>query len=160
MQAKELEDILNKIFYSTKPAARMKDLSEDLNLAIGGDSTAMKTLTNDKNMRKILRGTKDDFEHFTKVIEICTELTQSKELRALKQEADPSSNAELVTLEQYASTFIQCYIRQHCSVYADLLFEIKETEVAPKKVKKEGEEEEEEDDEIKEKRKRNKESKD
>lgn len=50
-------------------------------------------------------------------------------------------------------------MRQHCSVYADLLFEIKETEVPPKKEKKEGEEEEEEDDETKEKRKRNEESK-
>ena len=44
-------------------------------------------------------------------------------------------------------------------MYADLLFEIKETEVPPKKEKKEGEEEEEEDDETKEKRKRNEESK-
>ena len=110
-------------------------------------------------MREILRGPKDDFEHFKKVIEICSELTQSKELRALRQEADPSSNADLVSLEKYASTFIQCYIRQHCSVYASLLFEIKETEVAPKKETKEGEDEEEEDDETKEKRKRNAESK-
>ena len=114
-------------------------------------------LTNDKNMREILRGSKEDFEHFKKVIEICFDLTQSKELRALKNEQ--SDNADMVRLEKNASTFIQCYVRQHCSVYADLLFEIKETEVPPKKEKKEGEEEEEEDDETKEKRKRNAESK-
>ena len=116
-------------------------------------------LTNDKNMREILRGTKEDFEHFKKVVETCFDLTQNKELRSLKNEADPD-NEQLVRLEKNASTFIKCYVRQHCSVYADLLFEIKETEVPPKKEKKEGEEEEEEDDEVKEKRKRNKESKD
>ena len=38
VQTKELEDVLNKIFHSTNPASRMKDLAENLDLAIGGDS--------------------------------------------------------------------------------------------------------------------------
>ena len=62
-------------------------------------------------------------------------------------------------LERAASAFVKCYVRQHCTVYADLLFEIKETEVPPKKEPKEGEKEEEETDEVKDKRKRNAESK-
>lgn len=45
-------------------------------------------------------------------------------------------------------------------MYADLLFEIAETDLPPKKEPAEGEEEEEEDDETKDKRKRNTESKD
>ena len=75
VQAKELEDMLNKIFHSANPAARMKELAENLNKAMGGDSKVMEkcyfvfeALTNDKNMREILRGTKDDFENFTNVI--------------------------------------------------------------------------------------------
>ena len=44
-------------------------------------------------------------------------------------------------------------------MYGSLQYEIKETEVGPKKEAKEGEEAEEEDDETKEKRKRNEELK-
>ena len=43
-------------------------------------------------------------------------------------------------------------------MYAELLFEITETQLPPKKEPKEGEEPEEEDDETKEKRKRNEEA--
>ena len=109
-------------------------------------------------MREIIRSSKDNFDHFTKVIELCVDLEQSRELRALKKESDPD-NADQVRLEKCAAAFVKCYVRQHCSVYADLLFEIKDSECSPKKEKKEGEESEEEDDELKEKRKRNDESK-
>ena len=111
-----------------------------------------RALTNDKNMREILRGKKEDFQHFQKVVEDCAIMAQSKELKALKSQISSDK------LESYASAFLKCYVRQHCSVYADLIFEIKETEVPVKKEPKEGEKEEEETDEIKDKRKRNAES--
>lgn len=105
-------------------------------------------------MREILRCPKEEFEQCTEVVKSCLELTQAKDLRALRQEEKPVDE-KTVRLENCASAFLKCYLRQYCSVYADLLFELKETEVEPKKVPKDGEEPEEEDDDMKEKRKKN-----
>ena len=70
-QAKELEQMLNNIFNSTNPRARMKDLAENLELALNADVEATRkcifvfeALTNDLNMKEIFGGNKDDFEHF------------------------------------------------------------------------------------------------
>ena len=117
-----------------------------------------KALTNDKSVREILMGSQEDFEHFKSVIKSCFELTQARELRALTKKEKLSDEAQ-ANLEKSASGFVSTYVRQHCSVYADLKYEIQETDLPPKKEPKEGEEEEEEDDETKEKRKRNEESK-
>ena len=83
-QAKELENLLNKIFNSTNPCARMTDLANNLLKAQNGDAEATKqcififnALSNDKNMKEIFGGKKEDFEHFQKVIKICIDLTQS-----------------------------------------------------------------------------------
>ena len=60
----------------------MKELSENLTKSQTGDSVAFEAcfdvfdaLTNDKNMRDILRSSKDNFEHFTQVVKICIDLT-------------------------------------------------------------------------------------
>lgn len=102
-QVKELENILNKIFHSSNPASRMQGLAENLQKAIAGDASAMDqcffvfdAITNDKNMREILRSTKGEFEHFKKVITTCAELTQDKELRSVKNEAEPENGSQLI----------------------------------------------------------------
>ena len=143
----------------------MKELTENLIKAKAGEKAAMSdcylvfdAITNDKTMREIIRSSKEDFGEFKNVIKLVVELAQAKELRALMRAKD-LDDSNMLKLEEKASAFVKCYVRQHCSVYADLLFEIKETEVPAKKEPKEGEEEEKDDDETAEKRKRNTESK-
>ena len=116
-QAKELGDMLNKIFHSTNPSSRMEALAESLKKARNDDSAAIsncllvfEALTNDKNMREILRGKSEDFEHCKEVIKICTDLAQVKELRALRSEANPGST-QLASLENSAAAFVKCYVR-------------------------------------------------
>ena len=57
-------------------------------------------------------------------------------------------------LASHASAFFKCYVRQHCSVFADLHHEIQETKLPPKEEPKQGEEVKEEDQETQEKRER------
>lgn len=73
----------------------MKELAENLLKSQAGDAVAIKAcfdvfdaLTNDKNMRDIIRGKKDDFEHFCNVVKLCMDFTLKKELRLLKSETD------------------------------------------------------------------------
>ena len=61
-------------------------------------------------------------------------------------------------LASHASAFFKCYLRQHCSVFADLHHEIQETKTPPKEEPKKGEEVKEEDQETQEKRKRHEKS--
>ena len=78
----ELDDTLVKIFNSTDPSSRMKDLAENLQKAQAGDAHAAEhccllfnALTNDKSLQEILRGSSERFEHCKVVIKVCFELS-------------------------------------------------------------------------------------
>ena len=153
--------MLSNIVHTVCPLESIKELSGNLKKAIAGEAAASKAcfdvfeaLTNDKSMGQILRGSKDEFEYVKDVAKTCLDLFAEKELKTLRQESEPD-DSDIQQLRKYAVAFTKCYFRQQGTAFADLLFEIKETEVPPKKEPKEGEEPEEEDDETKEKRKKN-----
>ena len=117
-QARELGEMLNNIVHATNPGSKMKELCENLIKSQAGDTVAIKAcldvfdaLTNDKNMRDIIRGKKDDFEHFCNVVKLCMDLTVKKELRILKSETD-LDDTNVQKLLKCAAYFTKCYVRQ------------------------------------------------
>ena len=64
---------------------------------------------------------------------MCIDMTLDKEMRSITSENAAADNgprdAQLVGL---SAAFFKSYVRQHCSVVADLRHEIKETELPPK----------------------------
>ena len=165
-QASELDGMLSNIIHSVNPLKSMKELSLNLKKATEGDSTATKACfdvfdaltNNNQSLGLILRGTKEEFEPVKEVVKICMDLNMEKELKTIRSEA-VVEDSDSAKLRNFAAAFTKNFVRQQISAFADLLLEVKETEVPPKKEPKEGEEPEEEDDETKEKRKRNEELK-
>ena len=62
-------------------------------------------------MRDIIRGKKDDFEHFCNVVKLCMDLTVKKELRILKSETD-LDDTNVKKFLKCAAYFTKCYVRQ------------------------------------------------
>ena len=85
-QARELENVLNKIFNSKNPASQMKGLSESLKKASSSNDKAalqncfsiFDAVQDDKKMREILRGSKEESESCTEVVKQCLDLTYAQ----------------------------------------------------------------------------------
>ena len=99
--AMELDDTLVKIFNSTDPSSRMKDLAESLQKAKDGDANAAEhccllfnALTNDKSLQEILRGSAENFEHCKAAIKVSFDLSQATQMRAIRGEAKPDDEAK------------------------------------------------------------------
>ena len=86
-------------------------------------------LTNDQSISDILRNSSvEEFGYLEQVVNICIDLTLCRDKRGISQE---DANAEVVQIEAFAASFIKCFVRQHCTVYAELLKEIEETKEKP-----------------------------
>ena len=136
-QVKDLEQVLNQLYHSSNPSARMKELAENLeqfrqNNCSQSARTCQLTfeaLTNDQSISDILRNSSvEEFGYLEQVVNICIDLTLCRDKRGISQE---DANAEVVQIEAFAASFIKCFVRQHCTVYAELLKEIEETKEKP-----------------------------